>query len=172
MGSASSGPGAGAPQKRQRGGQPGNSNRVTHGAYRRRRALNEIDWTTQLDRRTGLYRELRGRVERIVDGAGGPDAIGPNRLALAPHAAQVELELEALNQAIRDQGPIDRRRNAARRLVEDRNRLLRTYRELLDIIGLDPAPPKPRSLDDVVGEIADAQDEPGDADEPRSPAGA
>lgn len=132
--------GGSAPPKRARGGQPGNSNRVTHGAYRKRTALKSIDWTTQLDRRTALYRELRERAERIVDGAGGPGAIGPNRLALAPHAAQVELELEVLNEAIRRQGPIDRRRNRARAIVEDRNRLLRTYRELLTEIGLEREP--------------------------------
>lgn len=143
-------PAAGALQKRARGGQPGNSNRLVHGAYRKRRLLNSVDWSTQADRRSKLYRELRERTERIVEGAGGPDAIGPNRLALAPYAAQVALEIDTLNAAIRDRGPIDRRRNTARKLVEDRNRLLRTLRELLNVIGLDREPSPGPTLDDVV----------------------
>jgi hypothetical protein len=136
-----------APQskKRARGGQPGNSNALKHGTYRRRRALNDIDWPTQLDRRTTLYRELRERAALIVRYAGGAEAIGPQRAALAPFAAQLALELETLNAAILTVGPVDKRRHAARKIVEDRNKLLRTYRELLATIGLD---------DGLVGDVA------------------
>jgi hypothetical protein len=142
-------------RKRASGAQPGNSNALKHGAYRKRRALKEIDWSTQLDRRTSLYRELRERAERIVGGAGGPTVVPPNRLALAPHAAQVELELECLNQAIRELGPIDRRRKTARRLVEDRNRLLRTYRETLEVIGWDRPPVERSPPAEVIAKYAE-----------------
>jgi hypothetical protein len=140
--------------KRRSGGQLNNSNRVTHGGYRRRRALKEIDWTTQLDRRTGLYRELRERTERILAGAGGPAAVEPNRLRLAQYAAQVEVEIETLNLAIHSWGPIDPKRRKGRSIIDDRNRLLRTYRELLDIVGWDRAAQPRTTLAEVIASYA------------------
>lgn len=139
--------------KRARGGQPGNSNRLVHGGYRRRRLLNEVDWPTQLDRRTTLYRELRERTERIIHDAGGLDAIGSQRASLAPIAAQMQVELSTLNAAILEFGPVDRRRKTARKILDDRNKLLRTYRDLLVTIGLDGHAAE-RSADGLWDELA------------------
>jgi hypothetical protein len=140
--------------KRARGAQAGNSNAVKDGRYCRKRALSEIDWSTQLDRRTSLYRELREREERIIAGAGGRDAISQNRLALAQHAAQIELELACANLAIQERGPIDRRRRTLRPLVHERNRLLATYMSVLGAIGLDRAEPPALDLREYIEQRA------------------
>jgi hypothetical protein len=114
---------------KRRGGAPlGNSNRLVHGTYRRRKALKAIDWSTQLDRRTALYIELKRRMDSILAEEGGEERLTKHGIGLAKLAAQTEFEIDATNTAINEHAwLIDRRRRAIRTIVHDRNKLVATY---------------------------------------------
>jgi hypothetical protein len=140
------------PTKRRGGGQPGNSNALKDGRWRRRRLLKELAWRTQLDRRSALYLELRDREERLASGVGGRDLLSPQKQALLPTAAMIWLELDTLNHYISQSGSnlIDKRKRALRPIVHDRNRQVMTLKALLETIGLERLPNPVESLEEYL----------------------
>ena len=138
------------PEKRLRrtiGAQPGNSNALKSGRFRRRRLLAALDWRTQLDRRSALFLELQSAYERLAAGVGGLEVLSPQKLSLLPTCAQLWLELDTLNHYIAKNGNlIDRRKKTLRPIVHDRNKQAMTLKVLLEVIGFDRSPKPVESL--------------------------
>jgi hypothetical protein len=142
-----------SPSKRPSGGQPGNSNHLIHGRFRRRRFLKGIEWQTQLDRRSKLYADLREREAFLASGVGGKENLSPQRQALLPTAAMLWLEVDTLNDFIASRGYlIHRKRGAVRQIVVDRNREAMALKAILELIGLERVPVPVQSLEELVAD--------------------
>jgi hypothetical protein len=118
---------------------------MTNGHYRRRRAIQGLDWRTQLDQRSAVYRELHDRCDRLVSGLGGKDAISPQREALLRSTVVTWLLIDSIDRYLLEQPSIIiRRRKALLPIVRERNQLVTTFKSLLEALGLDrQLPPSP-----------------------------
>ena len=123
-------------QKRRRGGQPGNSNRVIHGHYRKKRALSEVD-LTQIDGRTKVAKELNAFRRELIADLGGGASLSTQKLQIVDMAVRTKLLVDTIdNWLLSQRSLVNNRNRSVYPVVMQRAQLVDSLARQLVLLGL------------------------------------